>query len=672
MHQIRNLLFILLGCTLIAACSTKSQPPTSITSPDGALELRTALTNGVPTYQLTRNGNTILAPSRLGLLLREVDFTQELELVDAETTTFDETWSQPWGEEEEVRNHYNELTLHLKKANEEKYIDIIFRLFDDGLGFRYSFPQEGEVDSLTILNEQTQFSFPSDWQAWSIPAHTTEFYEGLYTREALSLKDTISTPVTIEAGDSLYMALHQANLTDYAAMNVFPVKDSSSETTLEVDLVPWSTGEKVFAQAPYVTPWRTLIVAKSPGDLALSRLMLNLNEPCKIEDTSWIKPGKYVGIWWDMHLEKATWFYGPRHGATTEHTKQYIDFAAKHGIEGVLVEGWNKGWEDNWADSIDMFSYTEPYPDYDLKALADYARERGVSLIAHNETGGQATNYEDQMEDAFALYNSLGIHHIKTGYVNGLMDNKESQHSQYGTRHYRKVIETAAKYQIMIDNHEPAMPSGLQRTYPNLMTHEGVRGQEYNAWDQEGGNPPYHACILPFTRGLAGPMDYTPGIFNYDNPAHPGTHPQHTRAKELALYVILYCPLHMAADRIENYEGHPEFSFITTCPTNWSKTVYPSVELGKHVTIARKDRESEEWYLGSITDESARKVSIALDFLTPGITYKAMIYRDAPTSDYQENPYEIIIEEQDVSANDTMTFNHGRSGGAAVRFVPAQ
>lgn len=668
MNKLRLLSLIITG-TLLFACSP-AEAPMSITSPDGSLRLTTSVDDGILTYELTRDGSPLLTPGRLGLLLREVDFTEGLSLLGSETDTFDETWEQVWGEEVQVRNHYNELTLHLKKADEDKYLDLIFRLFDDGLGFRYAFPKKGVLDSITILDERTQFAFAQDYQAWSMPTHTTEFYEGLFTREPLSKKDTICTPVTLEGGADLFMALHQANLTDYASMNVFPVATNGEGTTLQADLVPWSTGEKVFAQVPFMTPWRTLIVTRSAGDLALSRLMLNLNDPCKIDDTGWIRTGKYVGIWWAMHLEKATWYYGPKHGATTEHTKQYIDFAAEHGFESVLVEGWNKGWEDNWADDIDMFSYTESYPDYDLPELAKYAQEKGVTLIAHNETGGQAANYEEQMEEAFALYQSLGIHSIKTGYVNGLMDGKENQHSQYGIRHYRKVVETAAKYQIMVDNHEPAMPTGLQRTYPNLMTHEGLRGQEYNAWDKRGGNPPYHACILPFTRGLAGPMDYTPGIFDYANPAHPGTHPQHTRAKELALYVVLYSPLQMAADLIENYDGHPEFAFITACPTNWSKTVYPSVELGKQVTVARQDRESDEWFLGAVTDEDARTVSITLDFLTPDVVYKAILYRDTAESDYETNPYAIDIEERELSSTDTITLDLARSGGAAIRFIP--
>lgn len=518
------------------------------------------------------------------------------------------------------------------------------------------------------MDENTEYVLPWDAQAWSIPTKDTKYYEALFTREPLSKKETFSTPVTLEVEDSLFLVLHEANLTDYAGLNLSSEKsDHQSGVTLRTELTPWSTGEKVFAETPFVSPWRTVIVGKTPGELMLSRLMLNLNEPCKIEDTSWIEPGRYIGIWWGMHKLNYTWHQGPKHGATTANTKRYIDFAAKHGFKGVLVEGWNWGWDGDWTKDGDKFDFCKPYPDYDLKYLAEYARQKGVRIIGHNETGGAAKNYEQQLDSAFTLYKQLGINAVKTGYVNVLLDNKELQHSQYGIRHYRKVVETAARYGIMIDNHEPAMPSGLQRTYPNLMTQEGVRGQEYNAFDPEGGNPPSHTCIIPFTRGLAGPMDFTPGIFNFRNEALPNTHPQTTLAKQLALSVVLFSPLQMASDMIENYEHQPAFSFITSCPTTWAKTVVPASQIGEYVIVARKDRDSEDWFIGGITNEKARHYSLSFDFLDKDTDYKATIYADGSEADYETNPYPVTITEMNVNNLTIMELQMARSGGVAIR-----
>lgn len=656
---------------LLAACSATNIE--TLQSPDGALTLTAGVKDGKPYYTLAQGTETLISPSNLGFTLNNGPLSDNFKLKEVHHSTFDETWAQPWGEEIEVRNHYNELTLDLEEQDGlKRRLSIVFRLFDDGLGFRYIFPEQENLKDFTILDEETEYAFPQDARAWSIPTNSTKYYEAIYTPSPLSQKDTVSTPVTLEVNDSLYMVLHEANLTDYASLNLTPKAKSGKDTkdaavTLHAALTPWSTGEKVFATAPFVTPWRTIIVAKKPGDLILSRLMLNLNEPCKLEDTSWIEPGRYVGIWWGMHMETYTWAQGPKHGATTANTMRYIDFAAKHGFSGVLVEGWNYGWDGDWTQEGDKFSFTKPYPDYDLKKLADYARQKGVRLIAHNETGGAATNYEQQLDSAYTLYRSLGINAVKTGYVNPMLDHKELQHSQYGVRHYRKVIETAARYGIMVDNHEPAMPSGLQRTYPNLMTQEGVRGQEYNAWSSDGGNPPAHTCTLPFTRGLAGPMDFTPGIFNFNNPVFPNTHPQTTLAKQLALSVVLFSPLQMAADMIENYENQPAFSFITSCPTIWSETVVPNAKIGDYVTIARKDRNSENWFVGSITNAEARTLSLPLSFLDKEVSYKATIYEDGAGADYKTNPYPVKISEQEVTANSIMTLQLAPGGGTAIR-----
>ena len=637
-------------------------------SPDGHLCVTVGVKGGKPYYTLCRDKEIIINPSHLGFILVDGTFNSGFQQVSVSRMTKDETWTQPLGEELYVRNHYNELTLHTQeRLGMHRQLNIVFRLYNDGLGFRYEFPRQTNLNKFVIRDEKTEFCFPTDATAWSIPTNTTKYYEALFTASPLSGKDTVSTPVTIQVNDSLYLALHEANLTDYASLNLTPRNQKGSAVKLLSALTPWHNGDKVYATAPFVSPWRTIIVARTPGELVTSRLMLNLNDPCKLTDTSWIEGGRYVGIWWGMHMKDYTWAQGPKHGATTANAKCYIDFAATHHFNSVLVEGWNYGWDGDWTRDGDKFSFTRPYPDYDLNALCRYASSKGVRIIAHNETGGAATNYEHQLDSAYALYHSLGINTVKTGYVNPMLDNKELQHSQYGIRHYRKVIETAAKYHLMIVNHEPAMPTGLQRTYPNLISQEGVRGQEYNAWSPDGGNPPSHLCLLPFTRGLAGPMDFTPGMFNFENRATPGTHPQTTLAKQLAEYVIIYSPVQMAADMIENYANHPALSFIESCPTNWSRTVVPNAEIGKYVTIARKDRDKGNWYIGSITDAAPRDITVPLKYLDANTKYKAVIYEDGPGADYRKNPYPLTNRIEYVTSESVLSLHLAPSGGAAIR-----
>jgi len=650
-----GILLLLLGTVNLFSQNPKT---CSIKSPDGKLNFEAGISENKLYYQVSKNGKTILAPSYLGLRLKNSEIYNNLEITDVHYSKADETWKQPWGEETQIRNQYQQMQVYVQEKNNlKRKFTLNVKIYNDGFGFRYEFPEQKNLKEVIIMDELTEFNFPEDHQAWSIP-YKTEFYEGLFTKTLLSKKDTISTPVTIETGSGQFLALHEANLTDYAAMNVYPDKKSSK---LKVWLTPWSTGEKVFTKTPFQTPWRTLIIAENAGDLLLSRLMLNLNEPNKIEDTSWIKPGRYIGIWWGMHMKKYTWEMGPNHGAKTDNVLRYIDFAAKHQFSGVLVEGWNLGWED-WKS----FEFYKPYPDFNIQKITDYAKSKNVELIGHHETGGNTKKYEQQMEEAFRFYNKYGIHTVKTGYVGGLLDGKELHSSQYGVRHYRKVIETAAKYKIMIDNHEPVMPTGLQRTFPNLMTQEGVRGQEWDAWSKDGGNPPEHTTIIPFTRGLAGPTDFTPGTFNFDNPVLPNTKVHSTIAKQLALSVIIYSPLQMASDMIENYEGRPEFEFITSCPSNWSKTVIPNAKIGEYVTIARKDRDSENWYLGSITNADSRELNISLNFLDSNAKYKAKIFRDGKDADYQKNPYPVEITEMDVTSETILPLNLARSGGTAI------
>lgn len=639
-----------------------------LTSPDGRLCVTVGVKGGKPFYTVCRDGKPVVNTSYLGFTLDDGDFCNDFKVMGKTRNSKDETWTQPWGEDRVVRNHYNELKVKLQQGGKKKrLLNIVFRAFDDGIGFRYEFPQQQNLIDFRIMEEKTQIAMPTDAEAWTEPTNGTVYYEAVWTKDLLSRKDTVNTPITIEVGDSLFMALHEANLTDYASLNYTPRQLPGAAVTLVAALTPWQNGVKVYAKAPFVSPWRTIIIASKPGDLITSKLMLNLNEPCRIKDTSWIETGMYVGIWWGMHMKDYTWAQGPQHGATTSNTKRYIDFAAKHGLKAVLVEGWNYGWDGDWTKDGDKFSFTKPYPDYDLEGLQKYALSKGVRLVAHNETGGAAKNYENQLDSAFALYERLGIRAIKTGYVNRLMDGKEDQHSQYGVRHYRKVVETAAKYHLMVINHEPAMPSGLCRTYPNLMSGEGMRGQEYNAWSMDGGNPPYHVCVLPFTRGLAGSMDFTPGIFNFTNKVLPDTHPQTTLAKQLAEYVLLYSPWQMAADMIENYEHQPAFSFIESVPTDWDKTVVVNAKIGNYITIARKDKASDDWYVGSATDVDARDLSIDLSFLDKDREYMAEIYSDGSGADYRSNPYPLMYQRVKVTNASRLRLHLAPSGGAAIR-----
>ena len=639
---------------LISCGSEKGQ----VSSPNAKIKVETGIENGKVFYSVKRDHQEIIAKSFLGFVLKDGDFNQNFKIKNEKQSSFDETWKQPWGEDDEVRNNYNELELTLQEEKgKNRELVVRFRVFDDGVGFRYEFPEQDNLKDFTITDEQTEFNFAEDLNSWSLP-YTAEFYEGLYTKKPISKVDTISTPITLEK-EGLVVSVHEANLTDYASLNLI----GGNGSQLKTFLTPLSSGDKVVVNNTRVSPWRTIVIGENAGDLITSRLMLNLNEPSKIKDTSWIKPGRYIGVWWGIHMEKYSWKMGPNHGAATENVLRYIDFAAQHHFDGVLVEGWNVGWED-WA----TFDFLKSYPDFDIQKITEYAKSKGVKLIGHHETAGNTLKYESQMEEAFKMYQKYGVNVVKTGYVGHFLDGKELHGSQYGVNHYRKVIETAAKYNIMIDNHEPAMPTGLQRTWPNLMTQEGVRGQEWDAWSKDGGNPPSHTTIIPFTRGLAGPMDFTPGTFNFDNLILPNTRVQTTLAKQLALSVVIYSPLQMASDMIENYENQPAFEFITSCPTNWSKTVVPNAVIGEFVTIARKDRDSENWYLGSITNEQARTLEVKLDFLDKNATYKAKIFKDGKDAEYKSNPYPVEIVEQQVTQKDVLKLNLATSGGTAIIF----
>ena len=565
-----------------------------------------------------------------------------------------------WGECETTRNNYNELTVNFREHT-GRTMQVVFRVFNDGFGFRYILPDYHKGKTFQVQDELTEITLAHDAKAWSIPANHTEYFEGIYTSDLLSKKDTVCTPLTIEYEKDLFLAIHEAALEDYASMNLTPRSGDGGNVRLLTALTPWQNGVKVYAQGEMKSPWRTMVISKTAGGLLTSNLMLNLNEPSRIKDTSWIEPGRYIGIWWSIHKKQNTWEMGPTHGATTENVKRYMDFAARHGFSGVLAEGWNPGWAEG-----EQISYLQSYPDFDMEEVTRYGLMKGVRFIGHTETWGNATLLENQMEQAFSWFEKLGIRVVKTGYVGHYFDGKELAKSQYGIRHYRRVIECAAKHHIMIDNHEPAMPTGIQRTWPNLMTQEGVRGQEYNAWDRRGGNPPSHTVTLPFTRGLAGPTDFTPAIFNFSEIV-PGTHPHSTLAKQLGEFVVIYSPLQMAADAIENYEGQPALSFIENCPTTWSQTLVPNGEIGKYITVVRKERGGDRWFIGSITNEEARNLDVALGFLDEGAAYRAIIYEDGPEADYERNPYEMTIRQIKVAKGDVLHLHLTRSGGAAIR-----
>lgn len=662
-------MFVFCRCFLIAllvagcAVAKKEESRLEASSPDGTIKVSVQLIDGKPHYSVYRNGVSLVAPSRLGFRLKNLPALEGgFKLVSSGVSSFDETWEQPWGETRFVKNHFTRLAVGLEQESSARKLNLEFRVFDDGVGFRYEIPAQPHLDEFVITDELTEFTMVNDFSTWWIPAYGDEMdSEYLYRHHRLSqLPEKATTPLTMAFNDTLFVSIHEAALVDYAGM----VLSREAGLKLKCDLVPWANGNRVEARSPLTTPWRTIQITSSAGQLVESSLILNLNEPNKLEDLSWIKPGKYNGIWWGMHLQRQTWEGGPNHGATTENVKKMIDFAHLHNLQGVLAEGWNEGWEGDWTVSGN-FSFTKSYPDYDLPALSRYARSKNVQLIAHHETGGNVANYERQLDDAFRLLHDNGIHYVKTGYVNK-RPSGEFHQSQFMVRHYHKVMETAAKYEVVVDMHEPVKDTGLRRTYPNLMTREGVRGTEYEAWSD--GNPPSHTTILPFTRGLAGPIDYTPGIFDilFDNKSKFRVHT--TLAKQLALYVVIYSPLHMAADLPENYEGHPAFRFIEDVPTDWEETRVVNGRIGEYVTTVRKDRRSGDWYLGSITNDNARSLSVRLDFLPPGKKFLAVIYQDGMDAHVDTNPLPVEISTKEVTSDSLITLRLAAGGGTAIRF----
>src|SRR2546425_1269840 len=547
-------------------------------------------------------------------------------MVDTTSNTVDETWTQPWGEVARVRDHHNELRVSIAEvASPGRRFVVVFRVFNDGVGFRYELPAQPGLGEFAITDELTEFTLADDARAWWIPSNRPRLdrSEMLFSCSPVSVLDSVQTPLTLETRDGrTFIVIHEANLVDYARM--FLSGPRMQSRTLRAALAPYADGIKVRGRTPFVTPWRTIQLADRATDLAPSLLGLNLNPPSVIQNTSWIKPMKYVGIWWGMHIGTMTWSSGPKHGATTANTKRYIDFAAANGFGGVLVEGWNVGWDGDWIQNRNAFSFTRAYPDYDIAELARYAHSKGVHLIVHNETSGGIQNYERQIDSAFSMYERLGLDAIKSGYVTDMTSEGHSHWSQFMVNHYRHVIQEAAKHHIMLDVHEPIHDTGERRTYPNMMSREGARGQEYNAWGGEGGNPPEHETILFFTRLLDGPMDFTPGIFDIlrtkTGPARTNedARVRTTLAKQLALYVVIYSPLQMAADLPENYENQPAFQFIKDVAVDWDTSRVIAGKIGDYVIVARRERNGPQWFLGAITDEEARTVDVPLTFLDPG------------------------------------------------------
>jgi alpha-glucosidase len=647
------------------------------TSPGGVLSVDITINaEGRVGYAVSRLGQPVIGESHLGFLLADgPQLLRNFQLVSQDSRDFDENWEQPWGEWRNVRNNYRELHIGVQeKTKLKRRMNLVFRLFDNGIGFRYEMSQQPNLAQASITEELTQFNILEPGEAWWAPAFEWNREEYLYNRTPISGIATAQTPLTMRSQNGTHIAIHEAALIDYSGMNVRRVQDGM----LEAVLTYAATGPKVVRKTPFETPWRVILITPdAPSLYAANALILNLNEPNKLGDVSWVKPMKYVGIWWGMHLDSQSWSSGPKHGATTAYAMKLIDFAARHGFGGVLVEGWNKGWDGDWFATGDEFSFTQAYPDFDIARVAAYGRRKGITLIGHHETSGNIANYESQLAAGLDLYQRLGVRAVKTGYVadaGGIQargaDGQihfEWHEGQVMSLHHLKVVREAAERHIAVNPHEPIKDTGLRRTYPNWVSREGQRGMEYNAWG-EPKNPPDHEVNLVFTRMLGGPMDYTPGILSLKgkgNTAIPST-----LARQLALYVVLYSPIQMVADLPENYQANLKpFQFIKDVPVDWEDTRMLAGEVGDLAVIARKDRNSENWYVGAIADEQERRFDVPLSFLAPGRRYRAEIYRDGDHADYRTNPRSIVIEQRTVTAGDRLALRIAPGGGAAVRFV---
>lgn len=624
--------------------------PRNLKSPNGKLELRVGIDDGSTLwYELSADDKPTIGRSKLALYdTQDRNLLQVEDAIHYRESTRDETWEQPWGEQRFVRDNHNELALETTKFT------IRFRLFDDSFGFRYELAGE---ESVTITREATEFNIGTEATAWWIPALGQNHYEHLYKQTTLSEIATAHTPLTIEMPDNRFMTIHEAALYDYGSMNLVP-----TENGLTSSITPLKNGDTAHIILPFTMPWRTVIIADKPADLGKSKIMLNLNEPSKIEDTSWIKPTKFMGIWWGMFIGYFTWESGPKHGATTRNAFRYINAAKHFGIRALLIEGWNEGWDGDWTQNGDKMNHMQPYRDFDIHAVTSYAKSQGIDIIGHHETSGNISHYEWQLPEAYDYYRHLGVRYIKTGYVQPRMNTGDPHSSQVGVKHYQRTVQLAAERKIMLDIHEPVKGTGIERTWPNLMTREGVMGQEYEG----GAVTPEHTTVLPFTRLLAGPLDYTPGLFNLT-----GTERKvyTTLAKQLAYYVTMYSPMQMAADLPEHYEGQAAFQFIRDVPINWDQTLPLDGVIGDYYVVARKDRDSDDWYIGAVSDENERTIDIKLDFLPEHQHYQATIYRDDTKAHWQDNPEAHQIEHRAVVHGDSLSIYIAPGGGFAVRLT---
>ncbi len=696
---------IVYGVCLFFIISSSAQ---QLKSPDNHIVLNVSLDgNGKPFYTLTYKSKSIIRNSNLGFILKNSQPLDEgFEVISSKTTTFSEKWKPVLGEQNEILNQYNQMVVELFQKSTGRKMNLVFRLFNEGLAFRYEIPVQEKLNYFVIDEETTQFALTGDHKAFWIPGDY-DSQEYAYNETSLSAVDVdkldmnngigmkgpmtksrIQSPVMMKSKEGLYINIFEAAVVNYPVMHL----DLDTQTFLmQSHLVPNAIGDKAYLQAPANSPWRTVMVSDDARTILASKMVLNLNEPSKIEDTSWIKPMKYVGIWWEMHVGISTWDYAGsqnaqmaqdaelkptgKHGATTENTKKYIDFAAKHGFDGVLVEGWNVGWEDwfgNWKENV--FDFVTAYPDFNVEEVQKYAESKGVKMIMHHETSGSVANYERRLDRAYSFMKKHNYDAVKSGYVGKIIPRGEWHDGQTMVNHFNYAVERAAEYKIMVNSHESSRPTGYHRTYPNYIAAEAARGNEFNAWSI--GNPPAHETILPFTRLLGGPMDYTPGIFeikmsHYDAAKKEQVHT--TLAKQLALYITIYSPLQMAADLPENYERYPDaFQFIKEVEADWDKTEIIEAEPGDFVTIARKTKGKESWFLGAITDENPRKTEISLSFLTPGKKYKATIYEDGKNAHWEKNPKAYSVKTIEVTSKSNLKLNLAAGGGTAVSFFPVQ
>lgn len=642
----------------------------SVSSPDKQITVLIDANDGIPSYSVTYKDKKVLHRSKLGMQFKSGVFPiQDLGLTEGSRNSVNKEWRPVWGTSDLIQEKYNELMLHVSHEGKVKF-NIRFRAFDDGFGFRYEFPDTADSKQLTITDELTEFSVANDFMAWWIPAYRDQRFEYQFLHSAAASIDIAHTPVVFEK-EGVAMAIHEAALVDFPSMTIEMITDN--HRTFKANLVPWKNGDRAYVSGAFNTPWRMIQIADKAFQLVDSNLMLNLNEPmAENTNTDFIKPGKYMGIWWEMHIGLKEWGRGDKQGATTERAKTYIDFAAEHDIDGVLIEGWNTGWDGKWWALPANFNFTQPVEGFDMTEVNNYAKSKGVELIGHHETLSAISKYEAQMDAAFDYYQDLSINIVKMGYVGTRVEDGEWHHGQFKVRHFQKVVETAAAHEVMVNAHETVKDTGLSRTYPNLMTREVLRGMEYNGGSPDGGNLPNHTTIIPFTRGLAGPIDFTPGVFNFDYQENrPNNRVPTTLAKQLALYVVIYSPLQMAADLPENYEGHPAFQFIDDVPTEWSKSQTIDGEIGKFIISARKDKHSEDWYLGAITNENARELTIPLNFLDKGKRYKLTLYKDAQDAHWRTNPEAYAIEViNNSSYKDELTVSLQPGGGVAVRIEP--